>query len=115
VVHFYNTPEVLPSCKPGNRGEKVACWPAPEKLGADRSKKAILKLTCRQEEMLVAFLETLTDSYTLPGKQPGDFPILPCDRMPKRRTLSIFRLVGVVRCNKSFEPRGQSTDAELQG
>jgi cytochrome c peroxidase len=29
-VHFYNTRDVLPKCKPGDAGEKVTCWPEPE-------------------------------------------------------------------------------------
>ncbi len=30
VVHFYNTRDALPRCRPGDPGEKVSCWPAPE-------------------------------------------------------------------------------------
>jgi len=30
VVHFYNTRDAMPTCKPGDRGEKLTCWPAPE-------------------------------------------------------------------------------------
>jgi cytochrome c peroxidase len=28
VVHFYNTGDALPTCKEGDRGEKISCWPA---------------------------------------------------------------------------------------
>jgi cytochrome c peroxidase len=27
VVHFYNTRDTLPTCKIGDPGEKVTCWP----------------------------------------------------------------------------------------
>jgi cytochrome c peroxidase len=30
VVHFYNTRDVLPTCRVNDPGEKVTCWPAPE-------------------------------------------------------------------------------------
>jgi cytochrome c peroxidase len=30
VVYFCNTANALPMCKPGDPGEKVTCWPAPE-------------------------------------------------------------------------------------
>jgi cytochrome c peroxidase len=69
VVHFYNTRDALPKCKVGDPGEKVTCWPAPENPETiNRKQLGDLKLTAQQEELLVAFLKTLTDGYTLPGK-----------------------------------------------
>ena len=69
IVHFYNTRDTLPRCKPGDRGEKVTCWPAPENPATiNRKQLGDLKLTGRQEDMLVAFLKTLTDGYSPPAK-----------------------------------------------
>ena len=64
VVHFYNTRDVLPRCKPGDAGEKVTCWPAPEDpANLNRKQLGNLKLTNQEEDDLVAFLKTLTDDY----------------------------------------------------
>jgi cytochrome c peroxidase len=64
VVHFYNTRDALPACKPGDRGEKITCWPAPENPETmNRKQLGNLKLTGRQEDELVEFLKTLTDGY----------------------------------------------------
>ncbi|MCU1338586.1 MAG: putative methylamine utilization protein MauG [Bryobacterales bacterium] len=69
VVHFYNTRDALPTCKPGDRGEKVTCWPAPENPETiNRKQLGDLKLSDKQEDQLVAFLKTLTDGYSPPGK-----------------------------------------------
>jgi cytochrome c peroxidase len=69
VVHFYNTRDALPACKPGARGEKVTCWPAPENpVTLNRKQLGDLKLSDKQEDLLVAFLKTLTDGYSSPGK-----------------------------------------------
>ena len=64
VVHFYNTRDALPSCKPGDPGEKITCWPGPENP-ANLNKRQLgnLKLTDQEEDDVVAFLRTLTDSY----------------------------------------------------
>jgi cytochrome c peroxidase len=71
VVHFYNTRDVLPACKPGDRGEKVRCWPAPENPETmNRKQLGDLKLTDKQEDLLVAFLKTLTDGYSPAPKAP---------------------------------------------
>jgi cytochrome c peroxidase len=65
VVHFYNTRDALPACKPGDRGEKVTCWPAPENPETmNRKQLGDLKLSDKQEELLVTFLKTLTDGYS---------------------------------------------------
>jgi cytochrome c peroxidase len=67
VVHFYNTRDVLPGCKgPGDPGQKVSCWPAPEvPMNVDQT-VGRLGLTDKEEVQIVAFLKTLTDGYTLP-------------------------------------------------
>ena len=65
VVHFYNTRDALPRCKPGDRDEKVACWPEPENPETmNRRQLGNLKLSEQQEDELVAFLKTLTDGYS---------------------------------------------------
>jgi cytochrome c peroxidase len=66
VVHFYNTRDVLPKCKPGDPGEKITCWPQPEDP-ANLNKRQLgnLKLTDQEEDALVAFLKTLADGYKL--------------------------------------------------
>ena len=69
VVHFYNTRDALPMCKPGDPGEKVTCWPAPENPETmNRKQLGDLKLSDKQEDLLVAFLKTLTDGYAPTGK-----------------------------------------------
>ena len=69
VVHFYNTRDALPTCKPGDRGEKVTCWPAPENTETmNRKQLGNLKLNDQQEDLLVPFLKTLTDGYASQGK-----------------------------------------------
>jgi cytochrome c peroxidase len=69
VVHFYNTRDALPTCQPGDRGEKVVCWPAPENPETvNRKQLGDLKLTDKQEDLLVTFLKTLTDGYSPPEK-----------------------------------------------
>lgn len=67
VVHFYNTRDALPVCKPEDPGEKVTCWPAPENPDTmNRKQLGNLKLSDKQEDLLVAFLKTLTDGYSPP-------------------------------------------------
>ena len=69
VVHFYNTRDTLPRCKPGDPGEKITCWPAPENPATiNRKQLGDLKLTGQEEDMLVAFLKTLTDGYSAAEK-----------------------------------------------
>jgi cytochrome c peroxidase len=64
-VHFYNTRDVLPKCKPGDAGEKVTCWPEPENsTNLNKGQLGNLQLTGQEEDALVAFLKTLTDGYT---------------------------------------------------
>jgi cytochrome c peroxidase len=69
VVHFYNTRDALPACKPGDPGEKVSCWPKPEyPLTMNRRQLGNLGLSDKQEDQIVAFLKTLTDGYVPPAK-----------------------------------------------
>jgi cytochrome c peroxidase len=65
VVHFYNTRDVLPVCKPGDPGEKTTRWP-PAEYSTNVNKRQLgdLKLTSQEESDLVAFLKTLTDKYS---------------------------------------------------
>jgi len=70
VVHFYNTRDALPHCNTGDPGEKSSCWPAPENPRTiNRRQLGDLKLSDKQEDLLVAFLKTLTDGY-LPAATP---------------------------------------------
>jgi cytochrome c peroxidase len=69
VVHFYNTRDALPRCKAGDPGERVTCWPSPENRETmNRKQLGDLKLTNKQEDLLVAFLKTLTDGYSSSAK-----------------------------------------------
>ncbi|MFZ0986318.1 MAG: methylamine utilization protein MauG, partial [Xanthobacteraceae bacterium] len=64
IVHFYNTRDVLPRCRPNDPGEGTACWPAPEST-ANMNTKTVgnLGLTDAEENQLVSFMQTLTDGY----------------------------------------------------
>jgi cytochrome c peroxidase len=65
VVHFYNTRDALPKCNSHDPGEKVTCWPAPENPDTiNRKQLGNLKLSDKEEDLLVAFLKTLTDGYS---------------------------------------------------
>ena len=67
VVHFYNTRDVLPSCKAGDPGEKVTCWPeAEDPTNINKRQLGDLKLTDQEEDDIVAFLQTLSDGYKVP-------------------------------------------------
>lgn len=68
VVHFYNTRDVLPKCKPGDPGEKRTCWPPPENAeNLNKRQLGNLKLTEQEENAVTAFLKTLTDDYKKPA------------------------------------------------
>ena len=70
VVHFYNTRDVLPKCKPNDPGEKITCWPSPEdSTNINKRQLGNLGLSDQEEDALVAFLKTLTDGYTVPSAQ----------------------------------------------
>jgi cytochrome c peroxidase len=69
LVHFYNTRDVYPfnvtsgHCPPGTI-EKVTCWPMPEVKNNIDMTTGKLGLTDKEEDQIVAFLETLTDGFT---------------------------------------------------
>jgi cytochrome c peroxidase len=72
LVHFYNTRDVFPfpvtsgHC-PSNKTEKVDCWPQPEVPGPTVDMTVgKLNLTDHEEDLIVTFLETLTDGFTTP-------------------------------------------------
>lgn len=70
VVHFYNTRDVLPHCGPGDPGENVTCWPAPDdSTNINKRQLGNLKLTDQEEDAVVAFLKTLSDGYHVPKSQ----------------------------------------------
>ncbi|MGY4432903.1 cytochrome c peroxidase [Bradyrhizobium sp. F1.13.1] len=67
IVHFYNTRDVLPRCAPHDPRERIGCWPAPETTeNMNKSKVGNLGLSNDEEDLLVAFLQTLTDGFTQP-------------------------------------------------
>jgi cytochrome c peroxidase len=64
IVHYYNTRDVLPRCKPNDRGEGTTCWPAPESTDNMNTKfMGRLGLSDQEEDALVKFMQTLTDGY----------------------------------------------------
>jgi cytochrome c peroxidase len=73
LVHFYNTRDVFPfnvtsgNCPPGTT-EKVDCWPNPEvpNPAVIDMTVGMLGLTDREEDLIVIFLQTLTDGFTTP-------------------------------------------------
>jgi cytochrome c peroxidase len=83
IVHFYNTSAIggetansfgVTRCPEGVENEADAlalnCWPAPAYEGASTVLVGDLHLTVEQEAALVAYLKTLTDTYT--PKAPND-------------------------------------------
>jgi cytochrome c peroxidase len=73
LVHFYNTRDkkefmynVTSGHCPAGTIEKVNCWPMPEVNNNIDMTTGNLGLTDREEDQIVAFLETLTDGFTRP-------------------------------------------------
>ena len=69
LVHFYNTRDkykynVTSGHCPAGTTEKVDCWPAPEVSNNIDMTSGNLGLTDKEEDQIVAFLETLTDGFT---------------------------------------------------
>ncbi len=69
VVHFYNTRDVLPRC-PGDPTASsldpqagTTCWPAPAVAANEDTTIGHLGLTDHEEDLIVAFLKTLTDGF----------------------------------------------------
>jgi len=71
LVHFYNTRDVFPfnvtsgNCPEGTT-EKVNCWPMPEVPNNIDMTVGNLGLTDPEENLVVTFLQTLTDGFTTP-------------------------------------------------
>jgi cytochrome c peroxidase len=71
LVHFYNTrdkyayPVTSGHCPPGTT-EKVDCWPMPEVRNNIDMTSGNLGLTDKEENEIVAFLQTLSDGFTRP-------------------------------------------------
>ncbi len=64
IVHFYNTRDTLPRCRPNDPGEGTTCWPAPESTDNINTKRVgNLGLSDTEEDALVAFMQTLTDGF----------------------------------------------------
>ena len=64
IVHYYNTRDILPRCKPNDPGEGTTCWPAPESTDNMNTKfMGRLGLSDAEEDALVAFMQTLTDGF----------------------------------------------------
>ena len=63
IVHFYNTRDVLRTCKgPDDPGEKVTCWPPPEvRMNVNTDELGDLGLTDSEEDAIVDFMLTLQD------------------------------------------------------
>jgi cytochrome c peroxidase len=71
LVHFYNTRDVYRmqvesgEC-PSGTVEKVNCWPAAEVPQNQDMTLGNLDLTDHEEDLIVTFLQTLTDGFTTP-------------------------------------------------
>ena len=71
IVHFYNTRDVLPRCRPDDAGEGTTCWPAPETTdNMNKSRVGRLGLSSAEEDALVSFLETLNDGSMPVASKP---------------------------------------------
>jgi cytochrome c peroxidase len=66
VVHFYNTRDKFPHMPPGLPGEKVTYWPPPEVTANLDLTVGNLGLTDHEEDLIVIFMQTLTDGYKPP-------------------------------------------------
>jgi cytochrome c peroxidase len=73
LVHFYNTRDVQGIAFPVTSGhcpagktEKVDCWPMPEVSNNLDMTTGMLGLSDREEDLIVIFLQTLTDGFTTP-------------------------------------------------
>jgi cytochrome c peroxidase len=64
IVHFYNTRDVLPRCRPDDPGDGTTCWPAPESTDNMNTKfVGRLALSDEEENALISFMQTLTDGF----------------------------------------------------
>jgi cytochrome c peroxidase len=70
IVHFYNTRDALPRCQPHDPGEGTTCWPAPESTAnMNTSRVGRLGLSDAEEDVLVVFMQTLTDGFMTVDQQ----------------------------------------------
>ena len=78
VVHFYNTrdkyayPVTSGHC-PAGTIEKVTCWPMPEVPNNIDMTSGNLGLTDKEEDQIVAFMQTLSDGFTRPYRNSDTF------------------------------------------
>ena len=79
LVHFYNTrdtsyayPVTSGHC-PAGTIERVTCWPMKEVANNLDTTTGMLGLTDKEEDQIVAFLETLTDGFTAPYPNSDTF------------------------------------------
>jgi cytochrome c peroxidase len=79
LVHFYNTrdtsfayPVTSGNCPQGTI-ERVTCWPMKEVPQNLDTTTGMLGLTDKEEDQIVAFLETLTDGFTAPYPNSDTF------------------------------------------
>jgi cytochrome c peroxidase len=78
LVHFYNTRDVFAfpvtsgHCPPPTV-EKVNCWPMPEVRNNLDMTTGNLALTDHEEDLVVMFLQTLTDGFTRPYPDSDTF------------------------------------------
>ena len=78
VVHFYNTrdkyayPVTSGHC-PAGTIEKVTCWPMPEVPNNIDMTSGNLGLTDKEEDQIVAFMQTLSDGFTRPYPNSDTF------------------------------------------
>jgi cytochrome c peroxidase len=78
LVHFYNTRDlygfkVTSGHCPAGKTERVDCWPMPEVPQNLDMTTGNLGLTDKEEDQIVAFLQTLTDGFTTPYPDSGTF------------------------------------------
>jgi cytochrome c peroxidase len=79
LVHFYNTRDVYPfnvtsgHC-PQGKTEKVDCWPMPEVPNNIDMTIGDLKLTDQEEDLIVTFLEALTDGFNPANPNVSSYP-----------------------------------------
>jgi cytochrome c peroxidase len=79
LVHFYNTRDVFPfkvtsgNC-PAGTTEKVDCWPMPEVPNNIDMTVGNLALTDQEENLIVTFLQTLTDGFDPANPSVSTYP-----------------------------------------
>lgn len=79
LVHFYNTRDVYRNSAvesgdcPAGTTERVNCWPAAEVSVNQDMTVGNLGLTEKEENQIVAFLETLSDGFTTPYPYIGTY------------------------------------------